>query len=190
MAAAAPDDPMCCHFAIARNLSSKQLSPGVEARDKLLLEVIEEKQEKIFEKEGLAATDKGKKELKTVLGLVRSQVESCDQHGLVKLVVILTKNGGIIGGSIYIGGAAFSGFCFIVDKKKKEKKMAITVETKKPGSGGKWRKENPIGARLVEAMTYQGAQDFHFSVPLLCTSCQPRLKEARYQYFNSWEPMQ
>ena len=127
MAAAAPDDPMCCHFAIARNLSSKQLSPGVEARDKLLLEMIEEQQEKIFKKEGLAATDKGKKELKTVLGLVRSEVESCAQHGLLKLV-ILTKNGGIIGGIIYIGGAEFSGFSFIVDKKKKKNKVAITVQ--------------------------------------------------------------
>ena len=71
----AAEPPLCCHSALASNLSSRQLCPGVRARDKLLLDLIEEKQEKIFEekfvkiskKEHLAVTDKGKKELKTVL---------------------------------------------------------------------------------------------------------------------------
>ena len=183
MAAAAPDDPMCCHFAIARNLASKQLSPGVEARDKLLLDAIEEKQEKIFKKDGLAATDKGKKELKSVLGLVREEVENYNQHGFGGLR-IFTKNGGVIGGNINIGDGDLSGFSFTVDKKKKKKKMAITVE-RRDASVRMEDLEDPVLCRLANAYHEQGAQRFVFNVPLLCTSCQPRLKEARYQHFNS-----
>ena len=39
---------LCCHFGLARNLSE---NPGVKARDKWLLDQIEEKQEKIFYRE-------------------------------------------------------------------------------------------------------------------------------------------
>ena len=185
MAAAAPDDPMCCHFAIARNLASKQLSPGVEARDKLLLDAIEEKQEKIFKKDGLAATDKGKKELKSVLKLVREEVENYNQHGFGGLR-IFTKNGGVIGGIICIGDGDYCGFSFNVDKKKNKKKMAITVERHDASmSSVVTQKETPISNRLANAYDKQGAQSFAFSVPLLCTSCHPGLKEARYQHFNS-----
>ena len=96
----------------------------MEARDKLLLDVIEDKQEKIFEKEGLAATDKGKKELKLLLVLVRREVENCGLHGLVELFIV-SKNGSIFGGTFSTVDAVFS---FIVDKKKTKKKMSIALE--------------------------------------------------------------
>ena len=172
---AAVDDPLCCHFELARNLSSKELCSGVRARDKLLWDVIEDKQEKIFMEEGLAATDKGKKELKTLLGLVRREVEkekeSCGQHGFVKLQ-LMTKSGSVIGGFFRIGKALVP---FIVDKKKKKNKMAITVERD-------LMKGIQIMKSLVDAAAYQGAKGFVFTFPLRCTSCQPRLKEARYQH--------
>ena len=181
----AAEPPLCCHSALASNLSSRQLCPGVRARDKLLLDLIEEKQEKIFEekfvkiskKEDLAVTDKGKKELKTVLGLLRMEVENCDLTGLVGLQIV-TKSGGVFGGGFLIDGTDFD---FIVDnKKKKGKKMAITVERidARP-------KENSILAKLVNATANQGARWFGFTIPLRCTSCQPRLKEARYQEHKS-----
>ena len=83
-------DPLCCHFALAKNLAERKMTCGVEARDKLLMDTIEAKQEEIFEeKEGLAETDKGKKTLKTVLKLVRIEVEvlqkSCGLHGFWRL---------------------------------------------------------------------------------------------------------
>ena len=181
----AAEPPLCCHSALASNLSSRQLCPGVRARDKLLLDLIEEKQEKIFEekfvkiskKEDLAVTDKGKKELKTVLGLLRKEVENCDLTGLVGLQIV-TKSGGVFGGGFLIDGTDFN---FIVDnKKKKGKKMAITVERidARP-------KENSILDKLVNAINNQGARRFGFTIPLRCTSCQPRLKEARYQEHKS-----
>ena len=77
----------------------------------------------------------------------------------------------VIGGFFRIGEALSS---FIVDKKKKKNKMAITVE--RFATLG-----SPIGNSLVKAAAYQGAKNFVFAFPLRCTSCQPRLKEARYQ---------
>ena len=120
---AAPDDPMCCHFALARNCAKKKICPGVRARDKLVWDMIEDKQEKIFTKEGLAETDKGKKELKTLLGLVRREGEK--EKMSVGQLQLMTKSGSVIGGFFRIGQALFS---FIVDKKKKKNKVAITVQ--------------------------------------------------------------
>ena len=53
-------DPLCCHFALAKNLAERKMACGVDARDKLLMDTIEAKQVEIFdEKEGrLAETDK------------------------------------------------------------------------------------------------------------------------------------
>ena len=190
---------LCCHFGLARNLSEKKVCPGVKARDKWFLDEIEEKQEKIFYREvgaegreGLAATDKGKKDLKTVLCLVRKEVENlqdnCGQYGVWQLK-IMTKNGGIIGGWV---GVQDTGFFFNVEKKKNKKKMAITVERPDSMESGKelW-KEGKLLNSLVKA-----TQTFSLTIPLRCglncsgASCQPRLKEARYGYFEVLEANQ
>ena len=39
--AGSPPDPLCCHFALAKDLAEKKMDPGVRARDKLLLDVVE-----------------------------------------------------------------------------------------------------------------------------------------------------
>ena len=184
---------LCCHFGLARNLSEKKVCPGVKARDKWFLDEIEEKQEKILGaegREGLAATDKGKKDLKTVLCLVRKEVENlqdnCGQYGVWQLK-IMTKNGGIIGGWVNVQD---TGFFFNVEKKKKNKKMAITVERPDSTESVKelW-KEGKLLNSLVKA-----TQTFSLTIPLRCglncsgASCQPRLKEARYRYLNSSKP--
>ena len=189
---------LCCHFGLARNLSKKKLCPGVKARDKWLLDEIEEKQEKIFYgeegpvgKEELAATDKEKKDLKTVLALVRREVEnvqeSCGEYGLQQLTIV-TKNGGIIGGWVEIQDTELY---FTVEKKKKQKKkMAITVERRDSKEDCKKSaqalcKESPIFNSLVKARDHQAAQAFTLTIPLRCglncsgASCHPRLKEAR-----------
>ena len=178
---AAPDDSMCCHFTLARNCAKKKICPGVRARDKLVWDMIEDKQEKIFDKEGLAGTDQEKWELKTVLALVRREVESCQQHGFSHLKII-TKSGGIIGGSFDMQDA---GFFFIVEKKKNKKKMmSITVERQEDVadslSARELGKENPMCWSLAKATVYQGAQSFRFKFHLRCASCQPGHKEARY----------
>ena len=202
---------LCCHFGLARNLSKKKLCPGVKARDKWLLDEIEEKQEKIFYgeegpvgKEELAATDKEKKDLKTVLALVRREVEnlqeSCSEYGLQQLRIV-TKNGGILGGWV---GVQDTGLYFAVEKKKKQKKkMAITVERRDSKEDCKkfpmlnshdkaqaFCKESPIVNSLVKARVHQAAQAFTLTIPLRCglncsgASCHPRLKEARWGYFG------
>ena len=177
---------LCCHFGLARKLSE---NPGVKARDKWLLDQIEEKQEKIFYGEvgaegrgGLAATDKGKKELKTVLSLVRREVESCSLYGLWQLK-IMTKNGGIIGGTVSIED---TGFFFTVEKKKNKKAMAINVERPVSIESGKelWK-----GGQMLNNLA-KASQAFSLTFPLQCglncsgASCKPRLKEARYIYFD------
>ena len=106
--AGSPPDPLCCHYALAKDLAERKMDPGVRARDKLLLDAIEDKQREIFkERDGLAETDKERKVLRTVLRLVRSEVENIERsrklHGLASLE-ILTKNNGIIGGSFQIPG--------------------------------------------------------------------------------------
>ena len=127
---AAPD-PLCCHFALAKNLAEKKMPCGVDARDKLLMDTIEAKQEEIFEeKQGrLAETDKEKAFLKAVLKSVRTEVENlkqgCDLHGFWRLE-IMRKSSGIIGGLFQIEDTLFT---FLVDKKKKKKnQVALTVE--------------------------------------------------------------
>ena len=49
--AGSPPDPLCCQYALAKDLAKKKMDPGVRARDKLLLDAIEDKQREIF-KEG------------------------------------------------------------------------------------------------------------------------------------------
>ena len=174
---ASPDDSMCCHFALARNCAKKKICPGVQARDKLVWDMIEDKQEKIFEKEGLAGTDKEKKELKSVLGLVRREAESWGHHGF-ELLRIITKSGGIIGGSFDMQDASF--FFNVEKKKKNKKKMTLTVERHSHKDGAKFT--SALLWSLEKATVHQGAQCFRFRFPLRCASCQPGLKEARYKH--------
>ena len=133
-------DPLCCHFALAKDLAEKKMPCGVGARDKLLMEAIEAKQEDIFqEKQGrLAETDKEKKALKSVLKLVRTEVENLNPslHGFWRLEII-GKSSGIIGGIFRLEDNMFT---FLVDKKKK----ALTIE--KLESGGE-RKDGGIGRK-------------------------------------------
>ena len=150
---------MCCHFALARNCAKKKICPGVQARDKLVWDMIEDKQEKIFEKEGLAGTDKEKKELKSVLGLVRREAESWGHHGF-ELLRIITKSGGIIGGSFDMQDASFF---FNVEKKKNKKKMTITVERHSHKDGAKFT--SPLCWSLEKATVHQGAKSFHYRFP-------------------------
>ena len=131
---------------------------------------------------GLAATDKGKKELKTVLSLVRREVESCCQYGLWQLK-IMTKNGGIIGGTVSIED---TGFFFTVEKKKNKKAMAITVERPVSSESVKelWK-----GGQMLKNLA-KASQTFSLTFPLRCrlncsgASCKPRLKEPRSGYFE------
>ena len=146
-------DPLCCHFALAKNLAERKMTCGVEARDKLLMDTIEAKQEEIFEeKEGLAETDKGKKTLKTVLKLVRIEVEnlqkSCDLHGFWRLEIV-NKSSGVIGGIFRIEDSMFS---FLVDKKKKSQ-MGLTVQKHGNGCKGDVRKEYPAFCNLLKAQS-------------------------------------
>ena len=118
-------DPLCCHFALAKDLAEKKMPCGVGARDKLLMDAIEAKQEEIFqEKQGrLAETDKEKKALKAILKLVRTEVENLNQnlHGFWQLEIIKKSNGIIAGGVFRLEDTTFT---FLVDKKKK----ALIVE--------------------------------------------------------------
>ena len=172
-------DPLCCHFALAKNLAERKMTCGVEARDKLLMDTIEAKQEETFEKkEGLAETDKGKKTLKSVLRLVRTEVESCGLHGFWRLE-IASKSSGVIGGFFRIEDAMFT---FIVDKKKKKKNQtALTVEKLGKGCEGNVCREYPIFCSLVDAQQ-QGAKFFCFTFPLRCAACRSGGKEARSEH--------
>ena len=147
-------DPLCCHFALAKNLAEKKMTCGVEARDKLLMDAIEAKQEGIFaNKEGLAETDKGKKILKSVLKLVRIEVENleknCDLHGFWQLG-ILNKSSGVIGGVLMIEDSQFS---FLVDNKKKKYQMGLTMQKLDNGFKGEYRKEYPAFCNMLTAQS-------------------------------------
>ena len=165
-------DPLCCHFALAKNLAERKMTCGVEARDKLLMDTMEAKQEEIFEeKEGLAETDKGKKTLKSVLKLVRTEVENlqenCSLHGFWRLEIV-NKSSGVIGGFFGVEDTIFS---FLVDKKKKNQ-MALTVEKQGKYELGKYERS------LLDAQS-QGAKFFYFTFPLRCAACRGGGKEAR-----------
>ena len=62
-----PPDPLCCHYALAKDLGEKKMDTGVRARDKLVMDAIEAKQRDIFlKRDGLAETDKEKKKLRSL----------------------------------------------------------------------------------------------------------------------------
>ena len=178
--AGSPPDPLCCHFALAKDLAEKKMDPGVRARDKLLLDVVEDKQKEIFkEMHGLAETDKERKILRSVLRLVRIEVEnickSRNIHGFWRLE-ILTKNSGIIGGTFRVEDTMF---CFLLDKKrKKQSQMKITLEELKQVKGPRKdpKKENPIFCHFMET-GWRGracgrtAPDYCFTFPLRCAAC-------------------
>ena len=206
--AGSPPDPLCCHYALAKDLAKRKMDPGVRARDKLLLDAIEDKQREIFkERDGLAETDKEKKVLRTVLRLVRSEVENIERsrklHGLASLE-ILTKNNGIIGGSFQIEKDGM--FCFLVDKKNKKKK--ITLEEFDDTSlerpilcqlmKTRWRSSGPTGTCrntgvILAAETLLEASEapsggvgtsYCFTFPLRCTACLGGAKVTRYFKWN------
>ena len=181
-------DPQCCHFALAKSLAEKEMPCGVNARDRLLMDTIEAKQEEIFEeKEGrLAETDKEKKILKAVLKSVRNEVENlkqdCDSceglHGFWRLEIV-KKSSGIIGGLFRIEDTTFS---FLLDKKKRKKnQVALTVE-KSCGADKNGRsicELYPIFCSMMDAHMRQGAKSFCFTFPLRCAACRGGGKEAR-----------
>ena len=178
---AAPD-PLCCHFALAKNLAEKKMPCGVDARDKLLMDTIEAKQEEIFEeKQGrLAETDKEKKTLTAVLKSVRTEVENLKQgsdlHGFWRLEIV-RKSSGIIGGLFRIEDTLFT---FMLDKKKKKKnQVAITVEKvgKTNEEEGNICKQYPIFCTLFDAQL----RHFCFTFPLRCAACRGGGKEARLE---------
>ena len=178
---AAPD-PLCCHFALAKNLAEKKMPCGVDARDKLLMDTIEAKQEEIFEeKQGrLAETDKEKKTLTAVLKSVRTEVENLKQgsdlHGFCRLE-ILKKSSGIIGGIFKIEDTLFT---FMLDKKKKKKnQVAITVE--KMGKLKELEGNISISLSIFFDAERQGAKSFCFTFPLRCAACRGGGKEARLE---------
>ena len=183
-------DPLCCHFALAKNLAEKKMPCGVEARDKLLMEAIEAKKEGIFgEQEGrlVAETDKEKKNLTAVLKSVKTEVENlkqgCDLHGFWRLEIV-RKSSGIIGGIFRIEDTMFT---FVVDKKKKKKnQVEITVEKscgaeEKPNAGN-IRKQFPIFCTVMGAQLQQGAKSFDFTFPLRCAACRGGGKKARLEH--------
>ena len=186
--AGSPPDPLCCHFALAKDLAEKKMDPGVRARDKLLLDVVEDKQKEIFkEMHGLAETDKERKILRSVLRLVRIEVEnickSRNIHGFWRLE-ILTKNSGIIGGTFRVEDTMF---CFLLDKKrKKQSQLTITLEELKKVKGPRKdpKKENPIFCHFMET-GWRGracgrtAPDYCFTFPLRCAACLDGAKEPR-----------
>ena len=178
---AAPD-PLCCHFALAKNLAEKKMPCGVDARDKLLMDTIEAKQEEIFEeKQGrLAETDKEKKTLTAVLKSVRTEVENLKQgsdlHGFWRLEIV-RKSSGIIGGLFRIEDTLFT---FMLDKKKKKKnQVAITVE--KMGKLKELEGNISISLSIFFDAERQGAKSFCFTFPLRCAACRGGGKEARLE---------
>ena len=118
----------CCHFALAKHLAEEKKECGVQARDKLVMDTIEQGQRGA--PEGFTDTDKGRKMLKSVHKLVRAEVENCGLHGFVHLEIV-TKNSRVIGGFFLVDGTCFN---FLVDKNTKGKKMSISVEKMSIGS--------------------------------------------------------
>ena len=206
--AGSPPDPLCCHYALAKDLAKRKMDPGVRARDKLLMDAIEDKQREIFEeRDGLAETDKERKVLRTVLRLVRNEVENLERnrnlHRLVKLE-ILTKNNGIIGGSFQIEEHGW--FCFLVDKKNKKKKITLEEFDNKSLETPilcqlmktRWRSSGPTGTCrntgvILAAETLLEASEapsggvgtsYCFTFPLRCTACLGGAKVTRYFKWN------
>ena len=180
---AAPD-PLCCHFALAKNLAEKKMPCGVDARDKLLMDTIEAKQEEIFEeKQGrLAETDKEKKTLTAVLKSVRTEVENLKQgsdlHGFWRLEIV-RKSSGIIGGLFRIEDTLFT---FMLDKKKKKKnQVAITVEKMGKLKELEGKPNISISLSIFFDAERQGAKSFCFTFPLRCAACRGGGKEARLE---------
>ena len=118
----------CCHFALAKHLAEEKKDCGVQARDKLVMDTIEQGQRGA--PEGFTDTDKGRKMLKSLHKLVRAEVENCGLHGFVHLEIV-TKNSRVIGGFFLVDGTCFN---FLVDKNTKGKKMSISVEKMSIGS--------------------------------------------------------
>ena len=173
-------DPLCCHFALAKDLAEKKMPCGVGARDKLLMDAIEAKQEEIFQKKDgrLAETDKEKKALKSVLKLVRTEVENLtDLHGFWRLEII-KKSSGIIGGVFRLEDTTFT---FLVDKKKKK---AISVEKLERGGSneGNIKEQYPIfcpGAEWQELL-------LHFPTALRCLPRWRQRGQVRTLKINNW----
>ena len=173
-------DPLCCHFALAKDLAEKKMPCGVGARDKLLMDAIEAKQEEIFQKKDgrLAETDKEKKALKSVLKLVRTEVENLNQnlHGFWQLEIIKKSNGIIAGGVFRLEDTTFT---FLVDKKKK----ALTIEKLESGgerNDGDIKAKYPIFCTLMDAQR-QGGKNFCFTFPLRCAACRGGGKKDRLE---------
>ena len=172
-------DPLCCHFALAKDLAEKKMPCGVGARDKLLMDAIEAKQEEIFQKKDgrLAETDKEKKALKSVLKMVRTEVENLNQnlHGFLQLEII-KKSSGIIGGVFRLEDTMFT---FLVDKKKK----ALTVEKLESGgpNEGNIKNQYPIFCTLMDGLARSG-KNFCFTFPLRCAACRGGGKEDRLEH--------
>ena len=205
--AGSPPDPLCCHYALAKDLAKKKMDPGVRARDKLVLDAIEDKQREIFkERDGLAETDKERKVLRTVLRLVRNEVENLERnrnlHRLVKLE-ILTKNNGIIGGSFQIEKDGM--FCFLVDKKNKKKKITLEELDNTVNKNlerpifcqlmkTRWRSSEPrnVGVILAAETLLEASEapsggvgtSYCFTFPLRCTACLGGAKVTRYFKWN------
>ena len=177
--AGTPPDPRCCHYALAKDLGEKKMDPGVQARDKLVMDAIEAKQRDIFlEKDGLAETDKEKKKLRSVLSFVRSELENLQKsrnlHGFWRLEIYTkSTNSGIVGGSFSIEDTVFF---FLVDKKTKKKKGGVTITLEEEGKHPmKKTEEMPIFWNL-----YTQTTPFFFCFPLRCTACLGGAGESRY----------
>ena len=177
-----PPDPLCCHYALAKDLGEKKLDPGVRARDKLVMDAIEAKQRDIFlKRDGLAETDKEKKKLRSVLSFVKSELENLQKsrnlHGFWRLW-IFTKNSGIVGGIFSIEDTAFT---FSVDKKKKKKKGGVTITLEEEGKHPMKIKNVPEKMPIFwNFRTQTQTTDSCFYFPLRCTACLGGAKEPRY----------
>ena len=174
--AGTPPDPRCCHYALAKDLGEKKMDPGVRARDKLVMDAIETKQRDVFlRRDGLAETDKEKKKLRTVLSLVKSELEnlrkSRNLHGFWRLG-IFTKNNGIVGVTFSIEDTMFF---FLVDKKTKKKRGGLTITLEEEGKPLDSLEQMPIFWNFWTQTT-----PFFFWFPLRCTACLGGAKEPRY----------
>ena len=178
--AGTPPDPRCCHYALAKDLGEKKMDPGVRARDKLVMDAIEAKQRDIF-RDGLAETDKEKKKLRSVLSLVKSELEnirkSRNLHGFWRLG-IFTKNNGIVGVTFSIEDTMFF---FLVDKKTKKKRGGLTITLEEEGKlpMKKISEEMPLFWNFT-IQTQTQTTRFFLDFPLRCTACLGGAKEPRY----------
>ena len=182
--AGTPPDPRCCHYALAKDLGEKKMDPGVQARDKLVMDAIAAKQRDIFlNRDGLAETDKEKKKLRSVLSLVKSELEnlrkSRNLHGFWRLVIYTkSTNSGIVGGSLSIEDTVFF---FLVDKKTKKKRGGLTITLEEEGKlpMKKISEEMPLFWNFT-IQTQTQTTRFFLDFPLRCTACLGGAKEPRY----------